>query len=85
MKGTNVFEAKFAIGDEINFRPMYKHQKDLGIADEDLDGTVVAVKFTEAKVFYDVYSPYWGKLFENVTSEKTWKEDIINAPKQELV
>ena len=69
----NLFTSQFVIGDEITFRPMFKHQKEMGIADEDKDGKIVAIRFTEAKVFYDIYDPYWGKIFDNVDSTKVWQ------------
>lgn len=49
---------------------MFRHQQEMGIADDEMDGKIVAVKFTEAKVFYDIYSPYWGKIFDGVDSVK---------------
>lgn len=58
------------INDDVTFRPMYRHQQNLGISDEVMDGKVVSVRFTESKVFYDVYSDYYGKIFKNVDSIK---------------
>ncbi len=58
------------INDEVTFRPMYRHQQRLGIADEEMSGKIIAIKFTEAKVFYDIYSPYHGIIFEGVDSIK---------------
>ena len=66
------FFSNHAINDEVDFRPMYRHQQKRGIADEILDGKVIAVRFTEAKVFYDVYCPYWGTIFDEVASEKVF-------------
>lgn len=66
----NVLPSGSQINDEVIFTPMFRHQQEMGIAPEGLEGKILAVKFTEAKVFYDIYSPYWGKLFEGVTSEK---------------
>lgn len=44
----------------------------MGISPEPIEGKIMAVRFTEAKVFYDVYSNYWGKLFQGVSSEKVF-------------
>lgn len=80
-----MYQSNFRITDEVTFRPMYKQQVDLGIADEELEGKITAVKFTEAKVFYDVYSPYWGKVFENVDSVKVYAKrvsDVVEFPPQ---
>lgn len=52
----------------------------MGIADEVLEGKIIAIRFTEAKVFYDVYNNYWGKVFDGVASEKVYgieKTDLI--------
>lgn len=68
------------INDDVTFRPMYRHQQEFGIADEQLDGKITAVKFTEAKVFYDVYSPYHGKIFDGIDSVKVYKEEIVPLP-----
>lgn len=65
-----------AINDEIEFRPMFRHQQEMGIADEGLEGKIVAVRFTEAKVFYDVFSNYWGRVFDNVSSEKIFTLEV---------
>ncbi len=64
------FFSNYDMNEEVTFTPMYKHVKDWGIAPEELEGKVVAVRFTEAKVFYDLYNNYWGKIFDNVSSDK---------------
>lgn len=69
---TQYFFSGHAINDEVGFRPMYRQQQEMGIADEPMEGKIVAVRFTEAKVFYDVYNNYWGKVFEGVSSEKVY-------------
>lgn len=58
------------IDDEVSFRPMYHQQMDLGIADEWRDGVVVAIRFTKAKVFYDILDTYFGIMFNTVDSIK---------------
>lgn len=62
------FESQFAIGELLYFRPMYRQQQELGISPENLEGQVCAVRFTEAKVFYDLYNNYYGHLFRDVDS-----------------
>lgn len=64
------FPAKFAINEQVVFIPMYRHQQAMGIGGEEMEGKIVAVRFTEAKVFYDIYSNYWGAIFDNVDSAK---------------
>lgn len=63
------FESAFSVGDKVEFYPMAIHSERLMIKREELYGTIVSVKFTAAKVFYSIISDYWGKLFEDVTSE----------------
>lgn len=61
---------QFAINEEVTFTPMYHQSKAMGLVNEETDGRITAIKFTESKVFYDVYSPFWGRIFENVVSDK---------------
>ena len=68
------------INEEIEFRPMYRHQQEMGIADDEMEGKIIAVRFTEAKVFYDVYSPYWGRIFDNVDSIKCRRDAPVSVP-----
>jgi hypothetical protein len=63
------------INDDVYFRPMYRHQQTMGIADETFEGKVMAVKFTEAKIYYDIYSPYHGVIFDGVDSVKVWSDN----------
>lgn len=72
---TKEFFSAFGINDEVQFQPMFRHQQEMGISHEPIEGKVIAVRFTEAKVFYDIYCNYWGKIFDNVSSEKVW---VIN-------
>lgn len=76
------FESKFEINEEVEFVPMFRHVKEHGISQEGMDGKIVAVRFTEAKVFYDIYSPYWGKIFDNVDSVKVRKFVLLPSPEQ---
>lgn len=62
------FFSNFEINDEVVFVPRYRQARELGIAQEKINGNIVSVKFTEAKVFYDIYSPYWGEIFKDVQS-----------------
>jgi len=76
---TNEFFSSFAIGEAVEFRPMKRHQNSLGITDEFLEGTIMAVRFTEAKVFYDVYNNYWGVLFDGVDSCKVKEVKLLTV------
>ena len=64
------FPAQFAIDDAVSFVPMFKHQQLYGISNDQLDGIVTAVRFSKAKVFYDIVDEYYGKLFDEVDSCK---------------
>ena len=74
---SNKLPSQFQIEDEVTFVPMFRHQQEMGIAPDELEGKVVAVKFTEAKVFYDIYSPYWGKIFDGVDSAKVKADSLF--------
>lgn len=53
------FESRFAIGDSVDFQ----------IGDEcTMGGIIVAVRFTRAKVFFDIAEDYYGKIIKNVDS-----------------
>lgn len=64
------FFSSFDIDDSVTFTPMYRHVQDWGIAPEELEGRIIAVRFTEAKVFYDIYNNYWGRIFDGIVSER---------------
>ena len=71
------FDSKLNIDDLVTFIPMYKQSKKLGIKQEEIYGTVVAVRFTKAKVFYDVLDDYYGKVFTNVDSSYVNKVEVF--------
>lgn len=75
-KEAQTFGSQFAIDEQVEFRPMYRHQQEHGIADENLTGTIVSVRFTRAKVFYDVLSDYHGIIFDKVDSAKVYKNRV---------
>jgi hypothetical protein len=66
------FFSSHAIDDEIEFIPMFFQQQKLGISEDIREGKVVAVRFTKAKVFYDILDEYYGIIFENVDSSKVF-------------
>ena len=70
MKENTIYESLYAIGDTVVFIPMYRHQKQYGIQEFPIEGVITAVRFTKAKVFYDIVDDYCGKLFDNVDSIK---------------
>ncbi len=82
-EGATEFPSALDIGDKVEFRPMYKHQQNHGIADVWGYGVIVAVRFTKAKVFYDVVDDYWGLLFDNVDSIKVRPAYISKNIKEE--
>lgn len=62
------FTSRFEIEQKIVFRPMQRHCQKNAIQANALYGTIVAVTFTKAKVFYDIVDEYWGILFDRVDS-----------------
>ena len=70
------FDSKLSIDDLITFTPMFRQAKKMGIKQEEIDGTVVAVRFTKAKVFYDILDDYYGKVFTNVDSSYVNKIEV---------
>ena len=52
------FDSKLSIDDLVTFTPMFRQSKKLGIKQEQMYGTVVAIRFTKAKVFYDILDDY---------------------------
>jgi len=67
-----VYEAEFpsalGIDDCVNFKPMARHAEKYCIDQEKRFGKVVAVRFTIAKVFYDILDDYLGVIFDGVDS-----------------
>ena len=76
------FDSKLNIDDLITFTPMFKQAKKMGIKQEEIDGTVVAVRFTKAKVFYDILDDYYGKVFTNVDSSYVNKIEVSKKLKE---
>lgn len=66
------FESNLGIGDLITFIPMFKQATEMGIAQEKIYGTIVAIRFTSAKVFYDIVDDYYAVVFSNTDSSKVF-------------
>ena len=64
------YQSKFTIGEKVKFIPMFRHTEAIGIESEQMEGTILAVRFTKAKVMYDICDEYHGKIFDNVDSVK---------------
>ena len=62
--------SRFDFGDRVIFTPMERDMERLSINAENSFGTIVNIKFTQAKVFYDIIDDYYGELFKDVTSDK---------------
>lgn len=62
------FESNFNIDDKVLFQPMQRHCDALGIEKSKSFGKIIAIRFTKAKVFYDIIDDYYGRLFDNVDS-----------------
>ena len=64
--------SKYTINDEVYFLPMVKHIKEYSVAMEPMFGTIVAVRFTVSKIFYDILDDYYGRIYEGVNSTKVF-------------
>jgi len=63
--------------EDVNFYPRFKDADRIGIkAETPLRGKIIAIRFTESKVFYDVVDNYWGELFRDIPSEKVFTETL---------
>lgn len=67
------FDSAFGIGEEVSFHPPFRYQQSLGIKDEELEGKVMSIRFTPAKVFYYIFSDHYGIIFEDVDSKLVGK------------
>lgn len=56
-------------GDRVDFIPRTLDCENLMINKTNLSGRITKLKFTEAKVFYDIVDDFWGYMFKNVPSE----------------
>ena len=75
--GNYLLPSQFIHDDEVQFRPMYRHRRRYGISDEWFIGTIVGIRFTKAKVFYDIVDDYYGRLYANIDSAKVRKGGVI--------
>lgn len=66
------FESNFNIGDNITFIPMCRQTHSMKIKPEEMYGTIIAVRFTKAKIMYDICDEYYGKIFKKVDSIKVF-------------
>jgi hypothetical protein len=67
------YTSNLEIGQKILFMPMERHCNKYGIEKAKGYGTITAVKFTKAKVFYDIVDEYWGFLFDSVDSSNVFE------------
>lgn len=70
--GLSDFNSPKKAGDKVNFFPTTQQAKKLGIEEIELTGTIVAVRFTEDEVFFDVLSSYYGIVFEGLPESKIY-------------
>lgn len=63
------FKSKHYIGDQVQFEP--NNNQNL-VASETKTGSIVAVRFTKAKVFYDICDDYYGIIFSEVDSSNVY-------------
>ena len=63
-----VLDSLYTFGNVVNFTPMQWQSKKYDITQAELVGEIIAVRFTKAKVFYDIVDDYWGYMFKNVDS-----------------
>lgn len=69
--------ANFNIEDNVEFYPTHKQSQEMGIAQELISGKVISIKFTKAKVFYNILNDYHGIIFENIPSEKVFSTESM--------
>jgi len=62
------FTSTFTHGEQIKFIPPARLLNELSLAKEPAYGEIVAIRFTKAKVFYDIIDDYHGIIFDNVDS-----------------
>ena len=75
------FESHFDIGQEVSFIPSSKQSRQLSITRDSGLGRIVAIRFTKAKVFYDVVDDYYGIIFQNLDSG--FVEAVVRKAKME--
>lgn len=75
------FPSQHAIDDMCDFIPMERHCELHGIDKESRFGKIVNVKFTKAKVFYDVLDDYLGVIFDMVDSAYVTSSELPNNEK----
>lgn len=79
------YPSSMDIGDRVTFIPMARHCNELGITCAEGEGVITAIKFTPAKVFYDIVDDYHGFLFNSVDSAKVKPSRYFkNKPKQRV-
>ena len=64
------FKSTFGIGDKVSIIPM--HQKAKCIRDINV-GTIVAVRFTETKLFYDILSHELAEILDNIDADAVFR------------
>ncbi len=78
------FTSSLEINDRVRFQPMAWQADELGIAQEYGFGTITAVRFTPAKVFYDIIDDYYGILFSDVDSSYVDKANLPDPDTMDL-
>jgi hypothetical protein len=69
MSNETHFPSRFAIGDDVRFLEGGGWDDNGDIIERvDRYGTITAVKFTKAKVFYDILDDYSGRIFPEIDS-----------------
>jgi hypothetical protein len=80
----HMFPSLYTHGDQVSFIPMFRQCRELGISGEPARGQIIGVRFTKAKVFYDIVDDYYGVLFRDVDSAYVGKMcDLIKMMKKE--
>lgn len=72
------FFSTYGINQRVIFSPMALHNKMWAVAtDNEGYGTIIAIRFTESKVFYDIVDEYFGRLFEGVDSCLVHSDEVV--------
>jgi hypothetical protein len=63
-----IFNSHLSIDDNVTFIPSAYYIDEYKIKREEMFGKIIAVRFSKAKVFYDIIDDYYSYLFKNIDS-----------------
>ncbi len=69
----HLFPCTYTHDQQVSFIPMHRDCERLAIAHSLLRGRIIGIRFTKAKVLFDIVDDYYGELFRDVDSAKVGK------------